>query len=192
MKSLTLTQPYATLVALRLKKLETRARPLTYTGPLAIHAGLGAGYFKSEAKLWACCQSEPFRSALAKHGITDPAQLPRGKIVAVGHLVGCASTEQICEDNGIWRIIGGRRHHWALTEQEASFGDYSPGRYAWLLADVRALAEPIGMNDRSSAMIVASPFGSRPMIRQPVTLTIATIAPRGRRAGLGNPASRST
>lgn len=35
--------------------------------------------------------------------------------------------------------------HWAeaTTEHEASLGDFTPGRYAWLLADVEPLAEPI-------------------------------------------------
>lgn len=29
----------------------------------------------------------------------------------------------------------------AKTDQERAFGDYTPGRYAWLLADIRALPE---------------------------------------------------
>ena len=33
--------------------------------------------------------------------------------------------------------------HWPLTSQERAFGDYTPGRYAWLLSDVRPLAAPI-------------------------------------------------
>jgi hypothetical protein len=32
---------------------------------------------------------------------------------------------------------------WPLTDQERAFGDYAPGRYAWLLADVRRLREPV-------------------------------------------------
>lgn len=143
MKALTLTQPYATLVALGFKRYETRGHRISHRGPLAIHAGKGPGYFDSEAALWICCLSEPFRSALAAHGIMNPARLPRGKIVAAGFMVGCTPTEQICEDNGIWKLVGGRSHRWALTEQEAAFGDYSPGRSALLLVGVRALAEPI-------------------------------------------------
>jgi hypothetical protein len=30
-----------------------------------------------------------------------------------------------------------------LTDQERAFGDYTPGRFAWLLANVKALPEPI-------------------------------------------------
>lgn len=148
MKALTLTQPWATLVAIGAKRIETRSWTTRYSGRVAIHAGKGLSGM-SEESYRALVRSQPhFGPALRAGGyplagIKHLDNLPRGKVVAVGHLVGCASTEQICEDNGIWRIIGGRRRHWALTEQEASFGDYSPGRYAWLLADVRALAEPI-------------------------------------------------
>ena len=43
MKALTLYEPYATLVALNLKKIETRGWRTNYRGPLAIHAAIGAG-----------------------------------------------------------------------------------------------------------------------------------------------------
>jgi hypothetical protein len=32
---------------------------------------------------------------------------------------------------------------WQMTEEELAFGDYRAGRFAWLLADIRALPEPI-------------------------------------------------
>lgn len=41
MKALTLTQPYATLVAIGEKRLETRSWRTSYRGPLAIHAAKG-------------------------------------------------------------------------------------------------------------------------------------------------------
>jgi hypothetical protein len=39
MKALTLIQPWATLVALGEKQIETRSWDTKYRGPLAIHAG---------------------------------------------------------------------------------------------------------------------------------------------------------
>jgi hypothetical protein len=39
-----------------------------------------------------------------------------------------------------WDVEGRR---WMLSPSEKAFGDYTPGRYAWLLADVRRLPEPI-------------------------------------------------
>jgi hypothetical protein len=41
MKALTLTQPWATLVAIGAKTIETRSWPTSYRGPLAIHAAKG-------------------------------------------------------------------------------------------------------------------------------------------------------
>jgi hypothetical protein len=38
MKAITLHQPWATLVAIEQKKIETRSWPTSYRGPLAIHA----------------------------------------------------------------------------------------------------------------------------------------------------------
>ena len=58
--------------------------------------------------------------------------MPAGCIVVVGLLIAVHSTNQ---DQGaaFWRSV--------LAERE--FGDYSPDRYAWELADMVALKEPI-------------------------------------------------
>jgi hypothetical protein len=32
---------------------------------------------------------------------------------------------------------------WEITPRERAFGDYTPGRYAWLLKDVRHLPAPM-------------------------------------------------
>lgn len=42
-KILTLSQPYASLVALGAKRIETRSWRTSYRGPLAIHAAKGLG-----------------------------------------------------------------------------------------------------------------------------------------------------
>src|SRR5690348_17556570 len=41
MKALTLTQPWASLVAIGAKRIETRSWSTSYRGPLAIHAAKG-------------------------------------------------------------------------------------------------------------------------------------------------------
>jgi hypothetical protein len=43
MKALTLYQPWATLMALGAKMIETRPKKWKHTGPVAIHAGLYTG-----------------------------------------------------------------------------------------------------------------------------------------------------
>ena len=118
--ALTLTQPWATLVALGAKRYETRSWRTRYQGTLTIHAAKG---FPAWAR--AECAEEPFATAL---GGLNSRDLPIGAIVAVAELVRCVPTDPPPP------MIG---------KQEISFGDWSPGRWAWELKDVRALATPI-------------------------------------------------
>jgi hypothetical protein len=151
MKVLSLNPPYATLIAACQrfselgKHIETRGWSTNYRGELLIHqtAGLGT-MFTDEAELAAFCQQEPFRSTLAALGITEAVQLPRGAIVARCELVSVVTTRQLVMTNGTsWQSPQGRRYTYVLTERERAFGNYEPGRYGLLLADVQALAEPI-------------------------------------------------
>lgn len=145
MKVLSLNPPYASLIAACAtypelgKHIETRGRwHYSFRGPLLIHqtAGLGS-MFDNEDDLAAFCAQEPFCSALHAMGITAASQLPRGKIVARAMLIDVVSTDVL--------PAGYRRddHVWWLSERERAFGDYSPGRFGLLLANIQALAEPV-------------------------------------------------
>ena len=154
-KVLTLTQPYATLVALGMKKIETRSWSTSYRGPLAIHAGQGLGPVGGKAGLRDLVGSEPFHTALCHvggNGMLDwwgkdvVEQLPRGAIVAVCELAICLPVERLTKGPGhitLTKIADRTNERWDFTEQEQAFGDYSYNRYAWLLSDVRRLPEPI-------------------------------------------------
>lgn len=126
MKALTLTQPYATLVAIGAKRIETRSWSTHYRGPLAIHAAKG---FPRDCR--ELCASQPFLRELTRAGVSMP-ELPRGAILAVARLAFVMSTDHHTLDP-----------RWPLTDKERAFGDYDEGRYAWLLADVARLVEPI-------------------------------------------------
>ncbi len=148
MKALMICQPYATLIALDAKRIETRPWRTSYRGPLAIHAAAGLGPIGGKRGLQALCETEPFNHALCdvgSNGMIDwwgkniPDVLPRGAIVAVCSLIACKPTGD-ANLHGGWAI---GLDEWVLTDQERAFGDYSPGRWAWLLADVRALETPI-------------------------------------------------
>lgn len=154
MKTLTLTQPWASLVALGAKRIETRSWMTSYRGPLAIHAAKGLRPVGGIHGLIDVCAEEPFRSALATAGIWKGGvrkdRLPLGAIVAVCQLVGCYPTARTDGSDGsrpAYCTHAGRQHgdrRLVIVEgDELAFGDYSPGRYAWLLADVRALPTPI-------------------------------------------------
>lgn len=75
-KALTLYQPWATLVAIGAKRIETRSWWTAYRGLLAIHASKTFG-----ATNRALCHQEPFRSALLAGGVERLSDLPLGAVV---------------------------------------------------------------------------------------------------------------
>lgn len=131
MKAITLWQPWASLVAYREKRIETRSWYTAYRGPLAIHA---AKNFPAEAKLM--CKYGEFLIALSRHfpipvfgWDTHYFDLPLGCVIAICRLSSCI---QITESNAS-----------GLSEQERAFGDFTPGRFAWMLDDVKRAKTPI-------------------------------------------------
>jgi len=147
MKALSLTQPWATLVAIGQKKIETRSWRTDYRGPLAIHAAKGLGLVGGRKGLQHLVTSAPFWQVLEPAGYTPmrmPAcGLPLGAIVAVCELVDCVPTANVDAPHATTATWRHGNHWWLLTDQERAFGDYSPGRYAWLLDNICALPEPI-------------------------------------------------
>jgi len=116
MRAITLWQLFATLVAVGAKKIETRGWPTSYRGPLAIHAGTSKRGTSMAGFMVSC------REVLKDHGWEGP--LPLGRFVAVCRLVDCLKTES----------VAGR-----ISKLERSLGDFSPGRFAWVLEDAKRL-----------------------------------------------------
>ena len=75
-RGLSLTQPWASAVALGHKKVETRSFRVSYRGPIAIHASKA---FPREAQEFAITERDRGRCV---------GQLPLGQIVAIANLVG--------------------------------------------------------------------------------------------------------
>ena len=124
MKAITLTQPWATLVAIGAKRIETRSWRTLYRGHLAIHAAKGFPELARERFFnW------EFREVLEAHCIHSFHELPLGVVVATCTLVDCV---RITPDN--MPPPGG---------PEFYFGDYTPGRWAWMLNSVKSLPYPI-------------------------------------------------
>lgn len=153
MKALTVTQPWASLIAIGAKRIETRSWRSSYRGPLAIHAAKG---FQKEAKRlvyddWKfLAPFDPLRVAvLRKAGVALPpmesvrqiisGKLPLGCIIAVCRI---SAILPIRNHMGMdWPKIG--LGHTELTDQEEHFGNYEHARYAWILEDIVALETPI-------------------------------------------------
>lgn len=138
MKALTLTQPWATLVAVGAKRLETRSWYTRHRGWMAIHAAKGFPRWAKDM-----CLEPAFAEELG------PNNLPTGVVLATCRLISCIPTEELQENRVIeldsltaWHF-GLVKTHFVMTDEERRFGDYSPGRWAWLLADVTRLNEPM-------------------------------------------------
>ncbi len=125
MKAITLTQPWATLVALGAKQYESRSWSTRYRGPIAIHAAKGFPGWARET-----CYDQPFLDVLTAARI-GPATFPLGKVIATAEIAEILPT-------GPGRLFPAR-----LSDQELAFGDYSEGRYAWQFVNVQPLPEPV-------------------------------------------------
>lgn len=170
MKAITLYQPWASLIALGVKTIETRSWPApgSLIGErIAIHAGKKVDYEGSTTDQFDVLTPDILRDRHAvaertedqrlldvvfpedsKHGIH---LMPHGAIVATAVLTDCVPIERcsdrtshVCHvgDTGLLshRAIGGWHDIDIDTEIDISaqlpYGDFSPGRWAWLLDDI--------------------------------------------------------
>lgn len=131
MKAITITQPWATLIAIGAKKIETRSWWTGYRGPLAIHAGAGLEHIGGKRGLAELLLTEPFLSVLAESGVHGIDDLPFGCIVAVGELVAVFHAGTV-DDRGM-----------QISAKEWIFGNFGSGRYGWRLENVHKMAKPI-------------------------------------------------
>jgi hypothetical protein len=122
-KALSLLQPWATLIVIGAKKVETRTWRTEHRGLIAIHASQ-----KFTTELRELCLTEPFRSALLAAGIDDADALPRGAIIGTTEIVSVIPTTSIAH---------------GLAPREHAFGDYRPGRFGWQLQNAAQLDAPI-------------------------------------------------
>lgn len=104
MKALTLHQPYATLLAIGRKRIETRGWATTYRGPIAIHAGakapadgfrIAADYANVTGPEFlvrlpsGIPRSRADSASLLDLNNQETHPLPLGAVVATAHLVAC-------------------------------------------------------------------------------------------------------
>ena len=116
MKAITLEQPFASLVSIGVKTIETRPWSTDYRGPLAIHA----------EKSVKAVTDPYYRSLLVSAGL-DCERLPHGKIVAIARLV---NSEKVVQSN-------------IPCYPQLAFSEFTLDWYAWELADICLLATPI-------------------------------------------------
>ncbi len=122
MKAISLLQPWATLVVMGVKTIETRSWGTKYRGSILIHASMGkSGNIFSEEL--------PF-----KKYIPDFNRLPFGAIIGEAIITDVIRIENLNMPDALIN---------KLTMEQKAFGDYSEGRYAWLLEDHKQFTNAI-------------------------------------------------
>jgi hypothetical protein len=121
MKALTISQPFASLIASGEKWIENRMWPTNYRGELAIHAGKGTQYLDKE----------------------ELAEYPTSCVIAVARLAACVTLEVIraierSDERNL--VIPGTSKTWA----EACEHPHAEGPWCWILEDIRII-EPVPM-----------------------------------------------
>jgi hypothetical protein len=170
MKAISLWQPYASLIACGAKPFETRhwAPPRELIGQtIATHAAknidkdarmfaedmmygqLQPGGFELADKLEASMEGIPDRLM----GLFGMACMPIGCIVCTARLdaafqLGEPAIGAAVPAASVVRRMISRQMPECFTVRYDDFGDYSPGRWAWLLRDVKVLKPTTGVIGR--------------------------------------------
>lgn len=157
MKALTLTQPWASLVELGEKWIETRSWRTGHRGPIAIHAGKRKAH---DVRLgdwrWQRDTSYLWRPRANRAEIPESYEVSTGAVVAIAFLVDVVPIVEIYDARDGRQVVAGARDLGALTlweewppevedtttrdvSDQLPFGDFTPGRHAWILKNIRPI-----------------------------------------------------
>jgi len=127
-KAISLWQPWASAIALGLKRNETRSWSTHYRGIVAIHAA------RRDTRDLRCffdrlmCKGafyHPFQNA----SLFSFTSLPRGRVVAVAEISEIVTTEVALKVGIIFPL-------------EMELGDYGINRFVWRMENIRPLTQP--------------------------------------------------
>lgn len=118
MKIITLIQPWATLIVLGEKQIETRSWPTNIRGTIGIHAGK-----KIDKSVFS---DRVYKEIFERHNIT-PQNIITSAIIGTCEIVDVQKTESLIS---------------TISKKEELFGNFSPDRYGWILSNVKPI-DPI-------------------------------------------------
>lgn len=161
MKFLTIRQPWAQLIAVGAKTIETRPFSTKYRGPLAIHAGkawpVPVGEWQVPSDRGPGPMIERLVRPLAGTYRWEAIRTPLGAVVAVCDLIDVVPIRScvmdyahVCHSGAGLFLHSDIARPWAdgetehVVDDQLPFGDFTPGRFAWLLDNVRAV-DPVPM-----------------------------------------------
>lgn len=130
MRALTVRQPWATLLVIGAKRMETRTRDLRTFGDTAIHAGLAMPCRLGQRIQIGHFEVERDAGGLLLRGesLAWPYRLPLGAVVGMVDFFQSRSTTS-------------PEHK--PSDAERALGDHSPGRYAWSTSSPDRLPRPV-------------------------------------------------
>ena len=126
-----LWEPWATLMAIGAKKNETRSWSTQHRGALLICAAVR----KNKGEMEELLEDQAFADAL------------QGERASFGHAVALVDLDRCVSTNTWWADTGG---------DEFQFGDYSPGRFAWITTGLRRL-KPFPVKGKQGIFYVTMP-----------------------------------
>lgn len=129
MKAITILQPWASLIACGAKRIETRSWATKYRGPIAIHAGKALPSNDRQIIADTLYEKQLFH-------------LPLGAVIASADFVDCVRIDVINAEKIEAATAARLANFQWIFGREFAFGDYTPGRYAWILDNVRRI-DPI-------------------------------------------------
>lgn len=121
-RTLSIWQPWASLVAAGVKRHETRHWSTDYRGIIAIHAAKTV-------------DTAGAPDLLCQHVLGEfwPKTVPTGAGVAIGELTACEPSERVADH---------------LTPADRAAGNFTRGRFAWRIDRIRRLKTPIPLLGR--------------------------------------------
>ena len=136
MKALSLWQPWASLMALGLKKVETRSWYISHRGPLIIASCAkwdqevlcSLDLARKPPVLSGDFEWRMMLEAMHRRGVATLGELPLGAALCIVNVVDCLRIEEV---------------RGTLTEQELAFGDYRDGRWVIITKDCQRFPTPI-------------------------------------------------
>lgn len=163
---ITLWNPWASLIHpdVGMKHIETRSWPAPDSligQPLAIHAAKRPmGDEEQDLCAMHFDQLDRLDAWRVRPNGGEVAVLPMGAILSVALLQAC-----IRVPSGAAHLVRTREYPQGITvpppEPERSFGDYTPGRFAWVLSDIVPLPSPIPAKGSQGFWTTADPVVCR-------------------------------
>lgn len=170
MKALSLWQPWGSLIMTGAKGNETRSRPTSIRGIIAIHAAKKVDV--DAVKLLATEEFQNGLRPLLRPGMKAVIMehLPRGAVIGTADLVDCVKVLGVITRrnpiNGAPHLAAVLSNGREVCGKELAFGDYRPGRFVYVLRNAKPFKKPVPASGKQGFWNWTPPAPSEPEITE--------------------------